>query len=531
MLRNSGRRPAGIRLLPSLLTMGLLMLLLAPIASAQSYSPVADTYVRSDRADTVYGKSTPLRVDGSPVARGYLRFRVDGLDAPVKKATLRVFARSAVTSSGLDLRSVASDWSESTMTYRNAPGVGPTAANSGPASSGQWVSLDVSSLVSGNGTVNLALTTRSSTSRSLAAREDAARSPRLVVETEEPPSTPGPRVDHRGAQVHSLWGNSSLDDARRELDMLQSAGADTVRVDLSWSSLEQNGKGQYAQWYVDKADAVFDAAAARGLKMVPNLHTTPCWASSAPDELKQDCTGSWWDRNVQNYPPESAADYADAAAWVARRWGDRMAALEIWNEPNEANQTFLVSPDPAADYVALVKAAYSPVKNARPELPVLAGSTSFADRAFIQRLYDLGMKGHFDGLSIHPYNESRDPDDARSAGLEKWTFRSGVPWVREAMVANGDSDKGLWLTEFGWSTCASGSGSWCVSESQQAEYVEDAFRIAREDDWSYVRAMVVYNLRNKGTATTDRESQFGMLRRDFSPEPGWEGFRNAMAQW
>jgi hypothetical protein len=43
--------------------------------------------------------------------------------------------------------------------------------------------------------------------------------------------------------------------------------------------------------------------------------------------------------------------------------------------------------------------------------------------------------------------------------------------------------------------------------------------------------MLVYNLRDKGTATTDRESQFGMLRRDFSPEPGWEGFRNAMAQW
>lgn len=178
-----------------------------------------------------------------------------------------------------------------------------------------------------------------------------------------------------------------------------------------------------------------------------------------------------------------------------------------------------------------VKAAYSPVKSARPNLPVLAGSTSFADRAFIQRLYDLDIKGHFDGLSIHPYNESRDPDDARSAGLEKWTFRTGVPWVREAMVANGDADKGLWLTEFGWSTCAAGSGSWCVSESKQSEYVDDAFRIARQDGWTYVKAMLVYNLRNKGTDATDRESQFGMLRRDFSAEPGWAGFRDAMAQW
>ena len=211
--------------------------------------------------------------------------------------------------------------------------------------------------------------------------------------------------------------------------------------------------------------------------------------------------------------------------------GARMAALEIWNEPNEANQSFLVSRSPAAAYVKLVKAAYAPVKSARPRLPVIVGSTSFADRAFIQRLYDLGIRGHHDGIAIHPYNESRDPDNARSAGLEKWTFRAGVPWVRRAMVANGDADKGLWLTEFGWSTCASGASSWCVSESKQSEYTNDAFRIARQDRWTYVKAMLVYNLRNKGTAATDRESQLGMQRRDFSAKPGWTGFRDAMARW
>lgn len=338
-------------------------------------------------------------------------------------------------------------------------------------------------------------------------------------------------VGHRGAQIHPLWGSSSLEDATRELNRLKSGGADTVRLDLSWSSLEQNGKGQYARWYLHKADAVFNAAAARGLKVVATFHTTPCWASSAPDELKQGCRGDWWNRNVQNYPPVKASHYADAAALVARRWGNRMAALEIWNEPNEANQSFLISRSPAAAYVKIVKAAYAPVKRARPRLPVIVGSTSFADRAFIQRLYDLGIKGHHDGISIHPYNESRDPDNARSAGLEKWTFRTGVPWVRRAMVVNGDAEKGLWLTEFGWSTCASGASSWCVSESKQSEYVNDAFRIAREHRWTYVEAMLVYNLRNKGTATTDRESQFGLLRRDFSPKPGWAGFRDAMARW
>ena len=157
--------------------------------------------------------------------------------------------------------------------------------------------------------------------------------------------------------------------------------------------------------------------------------------------------------------------------------------------------------------------------------------SSFADRAFIQRLYDYGIQPYHDGLAIHPYNEKRDPDLRAEPGSEKWSYRSGVPWVRDLMVANGDADKGLWLTEFGWSSCNDYSSKWCVTEPQQSEYVDDAFRIAREDDWSYVRAMVVYNLRNKGTDLSDREAQFGLLRRDFSPKPGWDGFRNAMAQW
>jgi len=341
----------------------------------------------------------------------------------------------------------------------------------------------------------------------------------------------GPRVPRRGAQVHSLWGNTTLDQARRELDRLDNAGANTIRLDLAWSSLEQSGKGRFAERYVDKADAIFSAAAARGLKVLVTFHTTPCWASSAPEDLKQGCSGAWWDRDVQKYAPVRAADYGEAAAWVVRRWGDRMAALEIWNEPNETYQNFLISPTPAASYMRLVRAAYGRVKAVRPSLPVLAGATSFADRAFIQRLYDLGLRGHHDGISIHPYNESRDPDDARSPGLEKWTFRSGVPWIRRTMVANGDGAKGLWLTEFGWSTCAAGSSSWCVSESRQAQYINDSFRIARADGWSYVKAMLVYNLRNKGTSATDREAQFGMLNRDFSAKPGWSGFRDAMARW
>ncbi|MEA2405686.1 MAG: polysaccharide biosynthesis protein PslG [Thermoleophilaceae bacterium] len=340
------------------------------------------------------------------------------------------------------------------------------------------------------------------------------------------PSTAGAEQLH-GAAVHSLWSGSSTSDWTRELDMLHDAGANAIRLDLSWSSMETDGKGQYASWYIQKTDAVIQAAQDRGIKVVATLWSTPCWASSAPDTLKQSCAGAWWDRGVDRYPPSNMNDYGDAVAFVAKRWGSKLASLEIWNEPNLPDQYTLHSADPAASYAQILKAAYPRAKAEAPSLPVLAGALSGSDGDFMQRLYTLGIKGNFDGFSIHPYNEWRDPDDPWLPEWRKWSFLKGPVWIHDILGQHGDGDKGVWLTEFGFSSCKPGADRWCVDQAQQAEYTKDSFRIART--FSFVKAALVYNLRNKGTDPTDRESQFGLINRDFSPKPAFAAFREAMA--
>jgi polysaccharide biosynthesis protein PslG len=329
-----------------------------------------------------------------------------------------------------------------------------------------------------------------------------------------------------GAQLHSLWSGSSADTYERELDMLRDSGADALRLDISWSSLETEGKGRFSPWYVQKTDHFLEEASERNLKVIVSFWSTPCWASSAPEDRKQGCTGQWWNREVDRWAPTNANDYADAAAWAAQRWGSKIAAIEIWNEPNLPDQYSLRAPDPAVAYADILKTAYPRVKQAAPDLPVLGGSLAFADGTFLERLYDLGIKGHFDAIAMHPYNEWRDPDDLWKPEWRKYTFRTGVPWVREIMVRHGDADKDIWLTEFGFSTCGTGD-RWCVTQEQQAEYTKDSFRIAR--GWDYVRAAIAYNLRNKGTGATDREGQFGLIHRDFSPKPAYQAFQEAMA--
>jgi hypothetical protein len=143
---------------------------------------VADAYVDSSYASTNYGSSTQVRVDGSPTVRGYVRFNVSGLTSGVSKATLRLYANSSL-STGITVNRVADNtWGETTINYGNAPAVGSAIGNTGVATTGAWISVDVTSYVTGNGTFSFALSSTNVTALSLASRE-AANKPQLVITT------------------------------------------------------------------------------------------------------------------------------------------------------------------------------------------------------------------------------------------------------------------------------------------------------------------------------------------------------------
>jgi len=332
----------------------------------------------------------------------------------------------------------------------------------------------------------------------------------------------------RGAATHPLWVDSSVADFDRELDLLVAAGANTVRIDIGWSTLEQDGNNQLNLPYIQKADTFFAHARTRNLRVIATFFTTPCWASRAPPEAKLGCATGWWDRGVGYYPPINVADFADAAAWVAQRWGDDMAAIEIWNEPNYIG--WFNTPTPEVDYVAMLRAAYPRIKAVKPALPVLGPAMLASDAPFLAKLYAAGIGGYFDGLSLRPFNQGRDPYDITLPPFgAAHVYLTGVPWVREIMIANGDAAKRMWFTELGWSSCAPGTSVWCITPDLQARYLGDAFRIIR-DRWDYVESVSVYNLRNKGTDPLDRESQMGLLQRDFTPKPSYFAFRDVLAE-
>jgi hypothetical protein len=147
------------------------------------FTPSADSYVDQANPTTNNGSSTQIRVDGSPFVRSYIRFNIQGVSGTVTRVTLRVYANSS-SSRGYTISSVSDNtWTESTIIYNNAPAIGSAAGSSIPFNGGAWTTVDITSLVPGNGVLNIALTTSSSTAISLASRESGANAPQLIVET------------------------------------------------------------------------------------------------------------------------------------------------------------------------------------------------------------------------------------------------------------------------------------------------------------------------------------------------------------
>ena len=315
----------------------------------------------------------------------------------------------------------------------------------------------------------------------------------LVVAGAAVPAAASPAL--KGVTVHSL-SNEDVAAMDRDLDAAQRLGANVVRVDIWWAALEPVAKGDYAAWYLDRIDRFFEAAAARGLKVLPTVLWSPCWASSAPTSVKQECAGGV----VHAYPPANPGDYADFMSFLSTRYNSKLAGIEVWNEPNLAG--FFKSDDQAADYAALARAAYPAIKQAAPGLTVVAGGLSGADRPFLERLYAHGIKGHYDALAIHPYNGANAPETIFSN--PSWGFLQGVRHVRAGQLAAGDRAP-LWITEFGWNTSTVRNGApWAngVSDQTQANYLKRGFELLRAPSEGYVGAVISYNLRDSGSDRT-----------------------------
>jgi hypothetical protein len=77
---------------------------------------------------------------------------------------------------------VSSAWSESTITWNDAPALGPTIATIGTAPLGAWIEVDVTSAVTGNGSYSFGASSTSTSSLRMSSKE-GIDPPQLVITT------------------------------------------------------------------------------------------------------------------------------------------------------------------------------------------------------------------------------------------------------------------------------------------------------------------------------------------------------------
>jgi hypothetical protein len=310
-----------------------------------------------------------------------------------------------------------------------------------------------------------------------------------------------------GVNIIGLSPGARLDEADREIDTARALHARVVRVDVPWSVLEPQGPGRIepsAQAFLDR---LVGDAAARGIRVIATAESTPCWASSAPASLLRRCVPGGSSR-ANAWPPVDPSAYASFVAYLAARYGTRLAAIEVWNEPDQANEDYFAGPEKPQRYAALLRAAYHAIKQANPNVPVLAGSLVGSNGVFLRALYAAGIKGYYDGLAVHFYN------------LTLGSLRA----IRETQLANGD-DKPLWLDEFGWTSC------WphrkiqqeqaCVTPKVQATNITNVFRSLAHTP--YVAAELIYKLQDSAN------EDFGVLTAKGARKPAFVALAGVLA--
>ncbi len=305
------------------------------------------------------------------------------------------------------------------------------------------------------------------------------------------------------------------------MDAATATGVRWLREEFSWSAIEPNDN----QWSWSRYDQLMTESSKRGVHIVALAMTTPGWAGATWDTISDDPT-----------------QYAQFIAAIAGRygpggtfWADHPALtavpleqIELLNEPFLPQ--FAAGDTNAARYARLVRAATSAGRAANPGVQFLmAMDTTSYDSAqnqheWIDALYSEvpDLNSYYDGITVHPYGSL----DKYTSGASRWQFRR-IEDIRAKLVDHDAADKGFWLTEIGWPTCAQG----CETEAQQADFVGRSIDMMRTTYADYVRAAFFYRYDDLGHSNgpTDREAAYGLKHADGSPKPAWDVLASKLA--
>ena len=330
------------------------------------------------------------------------------------------------------------------------------------------------------------------------------------------------------------------------MDHVQALDVGWVKTQVSWK-LYQPYSDQYSDDRLAELDAFVEAANARGIKVMLNVAKAPEW-SRPTTEL--------------DGPPTDHDLFRQFMQFLAERYQGKIAAYELWNEPNLQREWNGVPLNPV-DVVSLMQAGAAGVRAVDSEVMLISGApattgindyvAAIDDRVYLRGMLDAGIGDVVDVIGVHPYGWGNPPESSVYDEASTVPSHNNHPsfFFKDtlddytALLAEYGVEKELWATEFGWGsfdgllniaqdgTPASPPNGiefmGYVNEWQQAEYILGAYEIAQER--GNVGPLILWNL-NFGPilGTQFAESGYSVLRLDESLRPSYLAIQNVPKQ-
>lgn len=362
-----------------------------------------------------------------------------------------------------------------------------------------------------------------------------APAPSLLESVPPADQLPQLRRSTMGIQIHP---NIVEEEWKFLLGEGQRLGFRWMKFQVPWNILESQ-PGQYDPLFYTYALRVQDAHV-NGFQILLSFVDAPQWARPA---------GAREGFNGPPADPQQLANFITAFLNETKPVDRRVAAVEIWNEPNLRDREWDGVSLDGGTYMRYFVAGYNAVKAIDPSITVVTAGLApvgdldgaVSDRRFLQQMYDAGLAQYDAKIGVHPYGWGNSPDERCCIEGRPWGnntvffFQDTLYEYVDIIQRNGHNTQ-LWITEFGWGTYRGvGVGGADVAPPpagaeffdlitplQQANYVLRAFEIVQQpplSDWVGVSILWNLNFATLPFVVEQRQEQAGYSLYDASGNP------------
>jgi len=380
-------------------------------------------------------------------------------------------------------------------------------------------------------------TTAAYPAQPVATETPAAPTPVVPTPTPEPeyPVYTGPPLDRDEIGIQIYLHRQDVRDLLRHLEALD---VGWVKVQVSWK-LHEPRPGEYNEELFGELDRLVDGADGQNIKVLLSVSKAPEWSRPTTE---------------MDGPPGDYALFEGFMRYLATRYTGKVAAYELWNEPN-LQREWNGTPLNAADLVELTRRGAAGVRAVDPAALIISaapattgindGVNAIDDRVYFGGMLAAGVASVVDGAGVHPYGWANPPDNRAADATQvssshnnhpSFFFADTLEDYRAMLVAAGAADLKLWPTEFGWGTfeglltdegqpASPPAGSEFMADNtewEQAVYTLRAFEMGNEREW--VGPMFLWNLNfTKALGPEFQEVGYSLLRFDDSRRPVYRG--------